>query len=54
MGAICKKAFFQFVNFSLLTIKMCKHDKLFIDKKDAEIHGPDHIKAAYDPLKLKR
>jgi hypothetical protein len=33
---------------------MCKHDKLFIDKKDAEINGPEHIKAAYDSLKLKR
>ena len=35
-------------------ILMCKHDKLLIDKKDDEINGPDHIKAAYDPLKLKR
>lgn len=33
---------------------MCKHDKLLIDKKNDEINGPDHIKATYDPLKLKR
>jgi hypothetical protein len=33
---------------------MCKHDKLFLDKKDHEINGPDYIKNSYDPLKLKR
>ena len=33
---------------------MCKDDKMLIDNKDDEINGPDHIKAAYDPIKLKR
>jgi hypothetical protein len=33
--------------------KLCKDDKTRLIDED-EIGGPDHIKAAYDPLRLKR
>jgi hypothetical protein len=33
---------------------MCKDDRMIIDNKNDEINGPDHIKGAFDPMKLKR
>jgi hypothetical protein len=33
---------------------MCKDDRMIIDNKNDEINGPDHIKASFDPIKLKR
>ena len=37
-----------------MIFKMCKDDRTIIDNKSDEVNGPDHMKTAFDPMKLKR